>query len=57
MNSNSNSTKSSKVSSHDLNAMRESLRSISKFKPSELIFWVIAFATPLILPSHDMMIS
>ena len=57
MNSNSNSTKSSKVSSHDLNAMRESLRSISKFKPLELIFWVIAFAAPLILPSHDMMIS
>ena len=48
---------SSNSSAQDLDAMRRTLGRTSKLKLTEVIFWVLAFAAPLALPSHDMMIS
>ena len=48
---------SSNSSAQDLDAMRRTLGRTSKLELTEVIFWVLAFAAPLALPSHDMMIS
>jgi len=40
-----------------LELMRISLQRGSKIKAQEIIFWVLALTTPLLLPSHAMMIS
>ena len=43
--------------SKSLDLLRSSLRRTSKIKLTEIVFWAVAFATPFIFPSHNMMIS
>ena len=51
------SSSSPRTTANDLSLMRSSLQQVSKIKLAEVLFWILAFATPLAFPSHDMMIS